>query len=919
MNNTSNSQQDDDEVVASIAPLSVAALSNPQIKASQYWNLTGTSFGAAGFGAAWGYATGHGIVISVVDEGVNYTHLDLSGNYDQSLDFDPRDDASDYDARPDTDIETHGTEVAGVIAGAGGNSIGTIGAAPDATITASYLRYGSGFDIDDLAQIMAHQAAYDVSNNSWGFTTAFADNFNSERYAAVAAGIETAATTGRGGLGTAMVFAAGNGRITIDGQNLGDDSNFHNVANSRFAIAVGAHDSEGESAFFSSPGTNILVSAPGVGLITTAGDEDGAKGSSHVSGTSFAAPMVSSAIALMLEVNPNLGYRDIQEILAVSADPSRSGVTTTNGAGNVNGGGMVFDREMGFGALNAASAVALARSWTLQHDAANEQHIGADFDVSSPADPLSQTFTVDVANPGTDGFSLDFVELSLDVSDADLRDLRIELVSPDGTVSLIAPNLRAAGSKTSLDFTFSSVETWGENPYGTWTVKLSHPTTSDSFDVKNLHLDLYGDDTGANGDYYFTASYARLVAADASRSVVHDIDGGTDRLNFAAAAAAVTVDLGGVGASSVGKTGFTLDGGFENVWGSVYADHVTGSDDANSISGDFGNDWIAGLGGDDVLSGNSGDDTILGGDGADAIDGGDGFDIVVYEHAVTLDFVTNTHTGDAAGDTFVRIEEFSLSDEDDFFYGSLAAVNDRVLGNGGTDHLDGGAGDDWLDGGAGADVLVGGTGNDTFVIDSPDDVITELTDEGIDTVRASFDYTLTTDLENLTLTGKARNGTGTDVANVLVGNSLANHLYGLGGADSLSGGTGRDSLYGGSGADSLMGGSGADVLRGGAGADTFFFTSRSQSTKSSHDKIMDFRHGTDTIDLSGIDASTHAHANNAFKFIGSHGFGHKAGQLRIDHTHNTTLVLGDTNGDGHTDFEIVFRGHVHLTAGDFVL
>src|SRR5205814_131985 len=116
--------------------------------------------------------------------------------------------------------------------------------------------------------------------------------------------------------------------------------------------------------------------------------------------------------------------------------------------------------------------------------------------------------------------------------------------------------------------------------------------------------------------------------------------------------------------------------------GSVYADHVTGSDDANSISGDFGNDWIAGMGGDDFLSGNSGDDTILGGAGGDSIDGGDGFDIVGYEYAVSLDFVSGNHTGEAEGDTFVRIEGFSLSEDADFFYGSLAAVNDHVLGNG---------------------------------------------------------------------------------------------------------------------------------------------------------------------------------------------------------------------------------------------
>ena len=61
-------------------------------------------------------------------------------------------------------------------------------------------------------------------------------------------------------------------------------------------------NSLGKAAFFSSPGTNLLISAPGVGLVTTAGNEVGSQNSTYVSGTSFAAPMVSSAIALMLEV-----------------------------------------------------------------------------------------------------------------------------------------------------------------------------------------------------------------------------------------------------------------------------------------------------------------------------------------------------------------------------------------------------------------------------------------------------------------------------------------------------------------------------------------------------------------------------------------------------------------------------------------
>ena len=393
MKNTSSKSNILSELGLEIASQSVSALTNPAINGSQYWNLTKSTQGSANFHAAWNYATGAGVTVGLVDEGVNYTHLDLAGNYDISIDFDPQDTIGAFDARPDSASEDHGTEVAGVIAGSGANDFGTIGAAPEATITASYLRFGSAVSLEEIGSILAHQSAYDVSNNSWGFTAAFSDNFSRAYLAPLAEGIEAAAANGRGGLGTAMVFAAGNGKLNVDGENIGDDSNFHNLSNSRFGIAVGAHNSEGRAAVFSSPGTNVLVSAPGVGLLTTGGAAVGAKSSTYVSGTSFAAPMVSSAIALMLEANPNLGYRDIQEILAISADPTLGPNAVTNAAGNVNGGGLVFDREIGFGSLNALSAVSLARNWTAQSTVANEDHLSADFILPLNADPTSQTLS----------------------------------------------------------------------------------------------------------------------------------------------------------------------------------------------------------------------------------------------------------------------------------------------------------------------------------------------------------------------------------------------------------------------------------------------------------------------------------------------------------------------------------------------
>src|SRR6185312_13938872 len=91
-------------------------------------------------------------------------------------------------------------------------------------------------------------------------------------------------------------------------------------------------------------------------------------------GTSFATPIVSGIVALMFEANPNLGYRDVQEILALSSHKIVDTNTTwdTNKARNWNGGGMHVSNDYGFGEVDALAAVRLAETWTTQQTGANE-------------------------------------------------------------------------------------------------------------------------------------------------------------------------------------------------------------------------------------------------------------------------------------------------------------------------------------------------------------------------------------------------------------------------------------------------------------------------------------------------------------------------------------------------------------------
>ena len=131
------------------------------------------------------------------------------------------------------------------------------------------------------------------------------------------------------------------------------------------------------------------------------------------------------------------------------------------------------------------------------------------------------------------------------------------------------------------------------------------------------------------------------------------------------------------------------------------------------------------------------------------------------------------------------------------------AASDELLGLAGNDTLTGLAGGDMLDGGAGSDSMVGGAGDDVYVVDNTGDRVTELANEGTDTVNSSITYTLGSNVERLVLTGTAAiNGTGNALDNQLIGNSASN---------TLTGGAGNDTLSGWQGADTLVGGAGNDI------------------------------------------------------------------------------------------------------------
>jgi hypothetical protein len=244
--------------------------------------------------------------------------------------------------------------------------------APEARLMGIALIGGPSSD-DSTGAALAWQPAglvSHVSNNSWGPS----DNALGQMGPLQIAGLQQAATTYRNGLGTVFVVAAGNARLAScpapnATQTCPDDASYDDFGTSRFAIDVAAANQLGNIATYSTPGVSIAVTAfggddPNIWTVNNTGPGVGAAPpnySDSFNGTSAATPQVAGAAALLLQRNPNLGYREVKEILMRTA-------TKTDLKGGdpflSNGSGFSFSRDFGAGLLNVAAALDLAVGWT---------------------------------------------------------------------------------------------------------------------------------------------------------------------------------------------------------------------------------------------------------------------------------------------------------------------------------------------------------------------------------------------------------------------------------------------------------------------------------------------------------------------------------------------------------------------------
>lgn len=322
---------------------------------------------------------------------------------------------------------------------------------------------------------------------------------------------------------------------------------------------------------------------------------------------------------------------------------------------------------------------------------------------------------------------------------------------------------------------------------------------------------------------------------------------------------------------------------------------IRGNNKANTIvQGSSPEVRIFGLGGDDKITLNRTDD--LG--GGNFVDAGNGNDQVA-------------NMKEAGND-------IRLGKGNDLYVGSGFASFATEQG----DRVDGGAGNDQFVFETFKTLYIGGTGDDQFFSVGWQNSI----DGGVgnDTISYQFrhedntvgDTGVIIDLFSGTVaTGASRSEALNSIENA-IGSIHADEIGGTNDANVLAGFDGDDEIAGFGGNDTIVGGKGADVLAGDGGtafgSDTFVYNSvdDSPAVTGQFDQILDFRSGTDKIDLRGLATRT-----VTLTFSNANSFSGRAGEVVF----NGGGVFVDMDGDGTEDFVIDMNGLAAMSRSDFIL
>lgn len=420
--------------------------------------------------------TGQGVIIGIVDDGVEPTHVDMAANFSAAHTY-------DFMANQATQVfnnaDRHGMSTSGVAAARGGNGIGLTGAAPLATVASMKVFTGSGTATDAVFAdaVMYHSSGANTSvtikNHSYGISDPFINN-----------SIESQAYSTSAAAGTVHVVSAGNDRGTIAA-----DANKKMAQANPDVITVAALGSTGVFSSYSNYGANITVTAPSsngsVGISTT--DRTGNLGyntngngttnyadrayTNNFGGTSSSAPLVAGIMALGKQANPNMDVRLAKHILARTSTIVNAGdiSSQSDGGWRTNAAGIHFNQNYGFGLINAdtftqqitqfaVTPLTIATSGTVAVTG------GAIPD--NNATGISRT----VNNP-TAG-KLEEIQVRLNITHEFRGDLQAYITNPSGSYTSRLFDTSADGTND-INWTFTTNAFWGEDAAGAWTIRVA--------------------------------------------------------------------------------------------------------------------------------------------------------------------------------------------------------------------------------------------------------------------------------------------------------------------------------------------------------------------------------------------------------------------------------------------------------------
>uniref|UniRef100_A0A8C4JNH8 furin n=1 Tax=Dromaius novaehollandiae TaxID=8790 RepID=A0A8C4JNH8_DRONO len=299
---------------------------------------------------------------------------------------------------------------------------------------------------------------------------------------------------GRGGLGSIFVWASGNGGREHD------SCNCDGYTNSIYTLSISSTTQYGNVPWYSEACSSTLATTYSSGnqnekqIVTT--DLRQKCTESHT-GTSASAPLAAGIIALALEANKNLTWRDMQHLVVQTSKPAHLNANdwVTNGVGRK------VSHSYGYGLLDAGAMVSLAKNWTT---VGPQRKCVIDI-LTEPKDigkRLEVRRKVDACLGKANYISrLEHAQARLTLSYNRRGDLAIHLVSPMGTRStLLASRPHDYSADGFNDWAFMTTHSWDEDPAGDWVLEIENTSDANNYGtLTKFTLVLYGTATDSPG------------------------------------------------------------------------------------------------------------------------------------------------------------------------------------------------------------------------------------------------------------------------------------------------------------------------------------------------------------------------------------------------------------------------------------